>query len=109
MQATVQVEQRLPDGSHTIGTGFLVDDPTPDGVPRTVLVTANHVLNRMPAHRAHVGYRVQGKDGGWRYEPEPHRHPRRRAASFGPDQPRPRCGGDRVKRAGRPSPGRRSR
>ena len=40
MQATVQVEQQLPDGRHTIGTGFLISDPTPDGKPRTVLVTA---------------------------------------------------------------------
>jgi hypothetical protein len=31
MQATVQVEQTLPDGSHIMGTGFLVNDPTPDG------------------------------------------------------------------------------
>ena len=71
IQATVQVEQALPDGSHIIGTGFLVSDPTADGKPRTVLVTANHVLNRMTGLEAHIGYRFQGKDGGWRYDPRP--------------------------------------
>ena len=71
MQATVEVEAPLPDGRHTIGTGFLVDDPTPDGQPRTVLVTANHVFDRVPGAEAHIGYRVQGKDGGWRYDPQP--------------------------------------
>ena len=71
MQATVEVEAPLPDGRHTIGTGFLVDDPTPDGRPRTVLVTANHVFERVPGAEAHIGYRVQGKDGGWRYDPQP--------------------------------------
>ena len=69
-QATVQIEQAQPDGSHIVGTGFLVDDPTPDGKPRTVLVTANHVLERMSQGEAHVGYRIQGKDGAWSYDPE---------------------------------------
>ena len=71
MQATVEVEQPLPDGRHTIGTGFLINDPRPDGSPRTVLVTANHVFDRMPGAEAHIGYRVQGQDGGWRYDPRP--------------------------------------
>lgn len=71
MQATVQVEQTLPDGSRIMGTGFLVNDPTPDGRGRTVLVTANHVFSRMTGPTAHIGYREQGKDGGWRYDPEP--------------------------------------
>jgi hypothetical protein len=71
MSATVEVEQQLPDGKHTIGTGFLISDPTPDGRARTVLVTANHVFERMPGTEAHVGYRVQGKDGDWRYDPQP--------------------------------------
>jgi len=69
--ATVEVEQPLPDGKHTIGTGFLISDPAPDGRPRTVLVTANHVFERMPGTEAHIGYRTQGKDGGWRYDPQP--------------------------------------
>jgi V8-like Glu-specific endopeptidase len=71
MQATVQVEQALPDGRHIIGTGFLISDPTPDGKPRTVLVTANHVFNRMTQPEVHVGYRVQDKDGAWRFDPRP--------------------------------------
>lgn len=71
MQATVQVEQALPDGRHTVGTGFLVSDPAPDGRPRTVLVTANHVFAKMPGAMANVGYRVQDKDGIWRFQPVP--------------------------------------
>ena len=70
MQATVQVEQQLPDGRHTIGTGFLVSDPTPDGKPRTVLVTARHVFDHMPGTTANIGYRIQGADGGWCFKPE---------------------------------------
>jgi S1-C subfamily serine protease len=71
MAATVEVEQPLPDGRHMVGTGFLIDDPTPDGRPRTVLVTAAHVLAKMPGAQAHLGYRIQGKDGAWRYDPRP--------------------------------------
>ncbi|HLK25476.1 MAG TPA: serine protease [Caulobacteraceae bacterium] len=71
MQATVQVEQQLPNGTHIIGTGFLIDDPTPDGHARTVLVTANHVFDRMSGPEAHVGYRVEGSDGSWRFDPKP--------------------------------------
>ena len=71
MQATVEVEQALPNGHHTIATGFLISDPTPDGRPRTVLVTANHVFNRMPGAVAKIGYRVMGKDGVWHYDPQP--------------------------------------
>ncbi|MDG2523360.1 serine protease [Caulobacter segnis] len=70
IQATVQVEQALPDGGRTVGTGFLIDAPTPDGRPRTVLVTAGHVLERMPKASARIGYRVQSGDGVWRYDPQ---------------------------------------
>ena len=70
-RATVQIEQALPDGSHIIGTGFLINDPTPDGKPRTVLVTANHVFERMTQGQANIGYRIQSKDGSWSYDPEP--------------------------------------
>jgi S1-C subfamily serine protease len=69
--ATVQVEQRLGDGSTTVGTGFLISDPTPDGRPRTVLVTANHVFKKMPGPVAMIGFRVENADGSWRYNPEP--------------------------------------
>jgi S1-C subfamily serine protease len=69
IKATVQLEQPLGDGSRTVGTGFLVEAPTADGKPRTVLITAAHVLDRMPAFQAKIGYRVQGADGAWRYDP----------------------------------------
>jgi len=69
--ATVQIEQVLPGGARTIGTGFLVSDPTPDGHPRTVLITANHVLKNMPGAQAHIGYRLQGKGGAWTFDPQP--------------------------------------
>jgi len=44
INATVQLEQPLGDGTRTVGTGFLISAPTPDGKPRTILITANHVL-----------------------------------------------------------------
>lgn len=69
IKATVQLEQPLGDGSRTIGTGFLISDPTPDGKARTILVTAAHVLEKMPAMTARIGYRVQGSDSIWRYDP----------------------------------------
>ena len=71
IQATVQVEQPLGDGTRTVGTGFLISDPTPDGKPRTVLVTANHVFKKMPGPVATIGFRVENADGTWRYDPEP--------------------------------------
>src|SRR5580698_7687232 len=71
IQATVQVEQPLGEGKRTVGTGFLVSDPTPDGKPRVVLVTANHVFAKMPGAVATVGFRVENADGSWRYDPEP--------------------------------------
>ncbi|MBA3811226.1 MAG: serine protease, partial [Caulobacteraceae bacterium] len=71
MSATVQLEQPLGDGTRTVGAGFLILDPTPDGKPRVVLVTANHLLKRMPGDKATIGYRVQQADGSWRYAPQP--------------------------------------
>ncbi len=70
IKATVQLEQPLGDGSRTVGTGFLISDPTPDGKPRTILVTAAHVFEKMPSMTARIGYRVQGSDSVWRYDPE---------------------------------------
>ncbi|PHY18425.1 serine protease [Caulobacter sp. BP25] len=70
IKATVQLEQPLGDGSRTVGTGFLVSAPTPEGKPRTILVTAAHVLERMPSMSARIGYRIQGSEGVWRYDPE---------------------------------------
>jgi V8-like Glu-specific endopeptidase len=69
IQATVQVEQPLGDGTRTVGTGFLISDPTPDGKPRIVLVTANHVFRKMPGSVATVGFRTENADGSWRYTP----------------------------------------
>lgn len=71
IKATVQLEQPLGDGNRTVGTGFLVNDPTPDGRPRTILVTAAHVLHKMPAGEARIGYRFQTADGSWKYAPQP--------------------------------------
>lgn len=71
IKATVQIEQANPNGTRTVGTGFLLSDPTPDGRPRVVLVTAAHVFDTMPAPEARIGYRFQGPDGGWRYSPQP--------------------------------------
>ena len=70
IHATVQLEQPLGDGTRTVGTGFLVDAPTPDGRPRTVLVTASHVLDRMPAAEMRVGYRAKVDGGSWSYQPQ---------------------------------------
>jgi S1-C subfamily serine protease len=69
IQATVQVEQPLGDGTRTVGTGFLISDPTPDGKPRTILVTANHVFRKMPGPIATIGFRIENADGSWRYAP----------------------------------------
>jgi len=70
IQATVQLEQPLKDGSRTVGTGFLIADTDPDGRPRTILITAAHVFDRMPSFSAKIGYRIQAKDGAWRYDPQ---------------------------------------
>ncbi|WP_091741877.1 trypsin-like serine peptidase [Phenylobacterium immobile] len=69
IHVTVQLEQPLGDGTRTVGTGFLISDPAPDGTPRTVLVTASHVLDKMPGQVARIGYRVENPDGTWSYTP----------------------------------------
>ncbi|KQS56348.1 peptidase S1 [Brevundimonas sp. Leaf363] len=71
INATVQLDQPTGDGTRTVGTGFLIDAPAPDGSPRTVLVTAGHVLERMPGKQARVGWRVALPDGSWRFDPQP--------------------------------------
>lgn len=71
IQATVQLEQPLGDGTRTVGTGFLISAPGPDGQPRTVLVTANHVFQKMPGANARIGYRISNADGSWSYSPQP--------------------------------------
>jgi hypothetical protein len=70
IKATVQIEQPLGDGSRSVGTGFLISAPTADGKPRTILITAGHVFEKMPFAEAKIGYRVQAQDGVWRYDPQ---------------------------------------
>ncbi len=70
IHATVQLEQGLGDGTRTVGTGFLISSVAPDGAPRTVLVTANHVLQKMPGRDARIGYRIENPDGSWSYSPQ---------------------------------------
>ena len=69
IKATVQLEQPLGDGTKTVGTGFLVSAPTPDGKPRTVLITSGHVFERMPFPEARIGWRVSSQAADWRYAP----------------------------------------
>lgn len=70
IHATVQLEQPLGDGTRTVGTGFLIQSVSPDGQPHTVLVTANHVLSKMPGGEARIGYRIENPDGSWTYAPQ---------------------------------------
>jgi S1-C subfamily serine protease len=71
IQATVQLEQPLGDGTRTVGTGFLISAPGPNGTTRTVLITANHVFDKMPGATARIGYRISNPDGSWSYSPQP--------------------------------------
>ncbi len=70
IHATVQLEQPLGDGTRTVGTGFLITSVDPQGRPETVLVTANHVLSKMPGQNARIGFRVANPDGSWSYSPQ---------------------------------------
>ncbi len=69
IQATVRIEQPLGDGSSTVGSGFVVSAHGPDGAPRSILVTANHVFARMTHDKATVGFREQDATGIWRFAP----------------------------------------
>ena len=69
IHATVRLEQSQGDGTATVGTGFLLIDRDPDGAPRTVLVTAQHVFARMARDKVKVGFRRLDEDGAWRYAP----------------------------------------
>ena len=69
IHATVQLEQPQGDGTRTVGAGFLIDAPGPDGQPRIVLITANHVFEQMPGVEARIGYRFANPDGSWTYAP----------------------------------------
>jgi S1-C subfamily serine protease len=87
INATVQIEQPIvapltpgsPEGAvpaapptdqRVVGTGFLIDDPTPDGRPRTILVTAAHVFEQMQGDQTRLGWRFV-VDGVWRYGAAP--------------------------------------
>jgi S1-C subfamily serine protease len=70
IQATVQLEASYGDGTRNVGTGFLVEAPGPDGTPRVVLITAEHVLSRMPGQQMTIGYRATATDGTWKYQPQ---------------------------------------
>lgn len=69
IHATVRLEQPLADGTSTVGTGFVVSAQDADGAPRTLLITARHVFDRMPGDKVKVGFRVTTDDSGWRYAP----------------------------------------
>ena len=66
-QATVLVAEPPGPGLRTNATGFLVNDPLPDGAPRIVLVTAEHALERIPEDRVRVGLHTHKADGSWGY------------------------------------------
>jgi hypothetical protein len=68
--ATVRMDQAQAGGGYIFGTGFLVQDPAPDGTPRTVLITAAHVFDNMPGPDVNLGYRVQQPDGSWTLQRE---------------------------------------
>lgn len=69
IHATVQLEASYGDGTRNVGTGFLVNAPATDGRDRIVLVTATHVMSRMPGRVMTIGYRTAESEGGWAYTP----------------------------------------
>lgn len=69
INATVQLDQNIGEGRRKVGTGFLVQAPRPDGTPRLLLVTAEHVFRVMPNPVARIGWRFAESDGNWRYAP----------------------------------------
>jgi len=70
ISATIQIDQSIGGGRRKVGTGFLIEAPRPDGSPRVVLVTADHVFSVMPNAQARAGWRVAEADGNWRYAPQ---------------------------------------
>ncbi len=71
IDATVQLDQPSGPNTRTVGTGFLIQAPRPDGTPRVVLVTAAHVLEQMDEPDARIGWRTALPGGAWRFDPEP--------------------------------------
>ena len=49
----------------------LAAEVTPDGKSHVILVTANHVFDKMPKETARIGYRIANPDGSWSYAPQP--------------------------------------
>ena len=71
INATVQIDQQQTDKLRLVGAGFLVSAPKPDGTPRTVLVTAAHLLKNFAGPDAQIGWRSQDPSGAWRFTPRP--------------------------------------
>ncbi len=72
IRATVQIDQPIAGtGRRHTATAFLVEAPRPDGRPRTVMVTAAHVLEQMPADEARLAWRFEIAPGEWRRELAP--------------------------------------
>ena len=71
IDATVQLDQPTGPETRTVGTGFLISAPRPDGTPRVVLVTAGHVLEKMPDADMRIGWRIALPDGSWKFDPQP--------------------------------------
>lgn len=71
IEATVQLDQPSGPATRTVGTGFLIQAPRPDGTPRVVLVTAAHVLDQMVQPDARIGWRTALPGGNWRFDPQP--------------------------------------
>lgn len=69
IKATVQIDQPINEAKRMVGTGFLVSVPMPGGQSQTVLVTAAHVLEKMPQKDVRVGWRVPSAKGSWSYMP----------------------------------------
>ena len=69
IKATVQIDQPINDAKRMVGTGFLISVPRKDGTTETVLVTAAHVFEKMPAPEVRIGWRVQNAKGAWVYTP----------------------------------------
>jgi S1-C subfamily serine protease len=69
IHATVQIEASYGDGTRNVGTGFLVETDDAYGASRVILVTAGHVLERMPGPVMTIGYR-HAEDGAWKYHPQ---------------------------------------
>lgn len=69
IKATVQIDQPVGEGRRVVGTGFLVSIAHDDRPPEVVLVTAAHVLEKMHASEARIGWRIKGANGEWFYKP----------------------------------------